>query len=130
MAVQLGELQSAVNVMAKAAAELRRIGGGVTEYDPEEEYHETERRQLCKQSLELAEMYEKQIGATQTIVDDVLWQDDRDTHSIYATVLQLQPYVRKDDAQRLKDVCELLGDIKTESAALAARDREDRRRTI
>ena len=122
MAREHGALSDEVDALAKTLASARKLERGVTPVVEDEPYEETERRALLLRMREIADMWAKQLEAVEKIVDDVLWQDDRDTHAIYGTVLLLQPYVNDDMVELLRETCELNGDIPKPEA--------ERRRTL
>lgn len=122
MAREHGALSDEVDALAKTLSSARKLERGIAPVVEDEPYEETERRALLLRMREIADMWAKQLEAVEKIVDDVLWQDDRDTHSIYGTVLLLQPYVNDDMVELLRETCELNGDIPKPEA--------ERRRTL
>jgi len=165
MAASLDNLAGELDAMAAAAADLRRLANNLTDEADDEPYAVTEERSLPRRFLhaasprrdarrrgrslrvragQVADFYEKHLAAATKILDDVLWCDDGDTHSIYASVFLLQPHVPKAEARLpffgasrslvaraqvalLREVCELADDL----APVAADERpEDRRSAL
>ncbi|KAJ1448864.1 hypothetical protein M885DRAFT_124624 [Pelagophyceae sp. CCMP2097] len=94
-------MRSAVGVLAQMTAE-RASGadrrGGDTDDD--------EVNMILDVAAEVAVMLALQLGSAAKVVDDVLWCDAHDTHTLYSAVWLMQPYVDEGTVARLQELCD------------------------